>query len=215
MRISVSSITARSGDELSVCFELTEGDNSCKQSFVISLAAYTRLGIVKGECDRELYDAVERESTLNGAIKRGVYILSFGDCSAQMLISKLCAKGIDRNVAAAAVERICEEGLLDEDESAIREAERCVAKLWGEPRVRAKLAQRRYSREAVERAMYALEDRGVDYNALCKAYIDKKYSVLPTERAQMQKLVAAVCRQGYTSSQVKAACSALRAERRS
>lgn len=215
MQISVSSIIARSGDELSVGFELVQGDNCCRQSFVISIDAYTRLGIVKGQCSRELYEAVERESSLNGAIKRGVYILSFGDCSAQMLISKLCAKGIDRQIATVAVERICDEGLLNEEESAIREAERCVAKLWGEPRIKAKLAERRYSRDAAEKAMLALEDKGVDYDALCKAYIDKKYSVMPTDRAQMQKLVAAVCRQGYTVSQIKAACSALRSERRS
>ncbi len=214
MRISIVSLKAGGSDEIWVGFELAEGDNICRESFLISTLAYTELGLLKGESDQEVYSAVERESNIYSAFKKGMYMLGFGACSSNMLVSKLRAKGFSTDVSRAAVERISLKGFLDENENARREAERCCQKLWGESRIRAKLCEGRYSHEAVEQALFFLEDSGVDFDANCKSLIDRRYLVIPTDRGEMQKLIAAVCRQGYTVSQIKSACGKLAAERK-
>ena len=214
MRISIVSLKAGGSDEIWVGFELVEGENIAKESFLISTLAYTELGLFKGECDRQIYDAVEREAEIYSAFKKGMYILGFGACSKNMLVSKLRAKGFAADISREAVGRISDCGFLDEEENARREAERCCAKLWGESRIRAKLCERRYSHEAVEQALFFLEDSGVDFDANCKSLINERYPVIPADRGEMQKLIAAVCRQGYTVSQIKNACARLAAERK-
>lgn len=214
MKITVSSLTAGGADEIVVGFEIAEGEHSCSEKHIISIEAYTRLGISKGECERELYEEVEREAGIYAAFKRGLYILGYGACSEKMLISKLISKGFTRERAEQAAQRINDAGYLDEMAAARREAERCAAKLWGESRVRGALREKRYSSEAIDKALFSLEDAGVDFDESCKRLIDKKYPQLPIDRAQMQKLVAAVCRYGYSISQIKLACAALRSERK-
>ena len=214
MRVEIVSLTAAGNDGINVCFELSEGGNLCKESFLISIEAFTRLGICKGECDKELYDTVEREAEICAATRRGIYVLGFGACSGQMLTAKLREKGFSRECAAEAVRRIERQGYINEGDNAIREAEICAAKLWGESRIKAKLMERRYSREAIESALFALEDGGVDYEANCKALIDKRYRTLPTERGEVQRLVAAVSRYGYNIAQIKKACAELTEERK-
>lgn len=214
MRVEVISLSAGGADEISVGFELSEGNNVCREKFLISTDSYTRIGIRKGECAGELYEEVEREAKIYSAFKRGLYILGYGICSEKMLVSKLVAKGFERETAGAALERIRAGGYMNEADGALREAERCAAKLWGESRIRAALAQKRYSSEAIDAALFSLEDGGVDFDESCRRIIDSKYKVIPTDRAEMQKLVAAVCRLGYSVSQIKAACIAVQAERK-
>lgn len=214
MKITVESLCIGQSDDITVCFELAHGDNICKEKFVISAEAYARLGLRKGESEQSVYDSVEKEAKVYSAFKKGTYVLGFGACSKNQLVSKLRSKGFDLSVANEAVERISLRGFLDENENAKREAERCCAKLWGESRIRAKLFEKRYCKDAVEQAMFFLEDSGVDFDANCKLFIDKHYRDIPRESKELQKLVAAVCRQGYSVSQVKSACLLLTKERK-
>ena len=214
MRITVTSLSAGGSDEICVSFELAEGDKVCREKFLIPTDAYLSLGVEKGEVDTEIYNAVEREAQIYSAFKRGLYILSYGACSGRMLMSKLVLKGAPREAAECAVERICARGFMNEEANALREAEICLGKLWGEGRIKAHLIKRRYSAEIIDQVFFSLEDSGVDFDLLCKKAIAAKYKKLPEDRAEMQKLVAAVCRLGYDLSQIKCACAALREEYR-
>ena len=214
MRLEVVSLAAGGADEITVTFEMSDGERASKVRLLLPTEAYMRLDITKGECSTELYEQAEREAETYSAYKRGLYILGYGQCSERMLISKLAAKGHQRAAAERAVEQLRSAGYIDENSSALREAERCAAKLWGESRIRAALAEKRYSGEAISNALYALEDGGLDFDENCRKLIAASYPEIPTDRAQMQKLVAAVCRKGYGVSQIKAACLAVQSERR-
>ena len=205
MEISVVSICAASGDDIAVCVLITNGEGSQRQKFVISIDAYVRMGIVKGECDVETYEALEWESGVNSAFRRAMSILGFCGCSKKTLVLKLVQKGFDRKYAVEAADRAEALGFIDDSENARREAQRCVAKLWGETRIRACLAQKGYGSDAIESAMCALEDEGVDFIENCKELVLRKCSVLPRDRAERQKLVASLMRYGYTLSQIKIA----------
>ena len=214
MNAWILSLTAGSGDGISVCFELYDGAHSERRSLIISTEALMRLGLNKGECSPELFDEVEKEARIYSAYTRGLYILSYGACSRNMLVSKLITKGEERSAVIEAVERICERGFINESESAKREAEIAVGKLWGESRIRAHLIQRKYPSEIVDEALFALEDEGLDFDVICKRAIASKYKKIPTDRMEMQKLIASMCRRGFSVSQIRPACIELAEEYR-
>ena len=207
MEISVVSICAASGDDIAVCVLVSNGAESQREKFVISADAYTKMGISKGECDTETYEALEWEAGVNSAFKRAMAVLGYGSCSRRSLVSKLLQKGFEREYALEAVARAAALGFIDDTQGAYREAQRCVGKLWGAARIRASLIQKGYSSDAVESAICSLEDDGVDFEENCRELINKKYPTLPKERGELQKLIASVMRYGYTLSQIKSALS--------
>lgn len=207
MTLTVLSVCAVGSDELSISIELVSGSNRLIEKFIISTAAYTQMQICKGECSRELYEELEKESKIHAAYKRALYILGYGACSKKTLISKLIAKGFERGASETAVERIAELGFINDSASALREAEMCAAKLWGETRIRYSLSQKGYSRDDIDLALFALEDSGVDFAESCKKLIKRKYGTPPTDRAAAQKMISSLLRYGYSVSQIKSACA--------
>ncbi len=207
MRIEIISFGAGGEDEIFVGVELRNGENCEKQRLLIPSAVYVDMKLCRGECTRECFEALEYESRVYAAYKRAICILGFGTCSERMLVSKLIAKGFDKEIARVAVERVSACGFLPETDNAGREAERCAAKLWGPIRIRAHLGSRGYSREAVDSAMFALEDAGIDFGENCKKLIESKCKRLPTDRTELQKLIASACRYGYSLGEVKTACA--------
>jgi SOS response regulatory protein OraA/RecX len=209
MQIFITSIAASGNDDIAVSLEIREGEQIQRERFVVSAEVYASLGISKGECDRELYDLLEGEARICAAYKRALYILGYGSCSMRAMVSKLVAKGFDKTDASVAVERLESRGLLVEESNARREAERCAAKLWGETRIASHLRSKGYSGESVKDALFALEDNGVDFEANCLKLVESKChgGALPSERSELQKLIASVMRYGYSSGEVKHALS--------
>ena len=99
MAVVITSFTAGSGDEITVGFELCDGSEQSSVKHTIPISVYTELGLAKGECSTELYCRVAREAGIHAAFKRGGYILGFGACSVNMLVSKLISKGFEKCVA--------------------------------------------------------------------------------------------------------------------
>lgn len=205
MEIYLSSIRAGELGEIVVIFELRDMEKRSSSRFLISDARYAELALTVGLSDRETYDEIEREARIYAAYKKALYLLGFASSSKKMLKRKLLEKGYDSEVSAVALDRLEASGLLREDDFALREAEKCLQKLWGEGRIRAYLYDKGYSRESVESAFFAFEDQGVDFDANCAALVKKKFSYIPTDKKEMQKNIAALMRYGYSLSQIKRA----------
>lgn len=205
MTVSVTSVSAGGIGEIIVSFELREGEKRSASRFLISDAAYTELSLSVGMSDVLTYEAVEREAYIYGAYKRAIYLLGFSASSRRSLYRKLVSKGFDPEYARIALDRLTDNGLLCEAESAAREAEKFVAKLWGEERIRAALFEKGYTDESISSAFYALEDSGVDFDENCLALIKKKYSSLPTDKKELQKIISSLMHYGYSLSQIKRA----------
>ena len=215
MRAEIVSFSASGDDGIAVAVRLCEYDNVQNCRFVIPSSLYVKLGLSKGECSTELFDTLEHESKVYEAYRRGICVLGFGSCSQKMLVSKLMSKGYERAIAGEAVCRIVKQGYLCESDSAVREAERGVAKLWGVSRIRAGLASKGYSSDAIDAAMFALEDSGVDFQKNCVKLIESRYKKIPTDKLEIQKLIASVCRYGYSLGEVKAACCVIANKKKS
>ena len=214
MTFEITAVRSAPNDSVAVEITVGNGENSCKETFVISARTHADMHIYKGSCTQELYDTLELESKIHAAFLRGVYILGFGNCSEKMLLSKLIQKGFDKESCSMAITRIRERGYIDDRSGAIREAEKCAQKLWGTNRIRADLIQKKYSSEDIDAAIFALEDAQIDFEESCAKLIDKKYPALPTERTEIQKLIASISRYGYSISQIKSAYATVSHERK-
>ena len=213
MRIFINGIYARSGgEEIEVSFHLADevGEHECKESFIISAEQYLTIGISKGDSDERTYDEISYAATVWSAVKRGMSVLSYGACSQKALRAKLCAKGIDKEIAAEAAERLVAMGLVRESEDASRAAEKMAARLWGKRRISAALYEKGYSAEAVKDALCYLEDMEIDFAENCRGLIESKYPCAVGDREKEQKMIAALMRYGYSMSEIKDAMSLFR-----
>lgn len=205
MKIFVVAVSPGLNDGIAISFELCDGDNKAKERFLISDEDYQALSISVGETTRELYDAVEYRSKLYQAYKHGGYLLGFSDSSKIMLRRKLAAKGFDAEISRKAVQKLEDDGWLCEEDSAKREAEKCAEKLWGEARISNHLAKKGYLGKVQAKAILSLKDAGVDFDKNCRLLLEKKYSPIPNDKKEKQKIISALLRYGYSLSQIKCA----------
>ena len=207
MTVTLLSLSDRGGEEVSVVFELRNGEHSQKESFLLSVAQVADFRLCVGTCDRACYENVEYAARLHTAEKRALQILSYGSCSEKMLCRKLAMKGIDREIAEETVFSLCERGLLDSSASAVREVEKGIAKLWGRKRIVAALYEKGYSDRTVKEAMSTLSE--VDEVELCVRRIEKQTGEIPADPLARRKLIASLERYGFSSSQIREAFSKL------
>ncbi len=205
MQAYITSISAGGLGEIIVTFEISDGENKSVSKFLISDAAYIELSLSIGASDISAYDAVERESNIYIAYKRALYALGFSSASKKALLHKLVNKGCEAEYAREAIERLEANGFFCEADFAVREGEKCLAKLWGAERIRAHLKEKGYTDNSVNSVLFAFEDNGVDFEENCALLIRKKYSRIPTDKKEMQKLIASIMRYGYSLSQIKSA----------
>ncbi len=201
MTVRLLSLAERGLDEISVTFALQNGEHIQKESFLLSSAQVADLHLCVGVCDEMCYNNVEYAAKLHRAQQCALRILAYGDCSEKMLCRKLVMKGVERGVAEDAVAELCERGLLDSSASAVREVEKCIAKLWGRRRILASLHEKGYSDRTIKEAMSALSE--VDEVALCVRRIEKQAAEIPTDPAERKKLIASLERYGFLPSQIK------------
>ena len=186
---------------LSLYFEISDGERTQKRVLSFPEGRYFELKLKRGEVSTELFDLIENESKECEAYRRGVGILAYGANSKKTLERKLRQKGFDGELAHSAVEKLGDQGYIDEKTDAIRLAESCARKLWGERRILAHLREKGYTGEALDLAKEALTE--VDFTANCRRFIEKKYGTFPKDKKEAEKAVAALIRYGYTLSQIK------------
>ena len=205
MTVTLVGLSAHGADEIKVSFEIGDGEHVQKESFVISASDCADLRLAVGNVPPELYDAVAHASALYAARRRGLFLLSYGRCSERALVRKLCAKGIEREIAVQAAAALACDGYLDDRADALCEAERALTKLWGKRRIAAALHEKGYGEEAIAYALSALEENGVNFKRNCAVLLRKKYPAPPNDPKEKQKLFAACSRMGYTADEIRAA----------
>ncbi len=168
---------------------------------------YAALAPRAGSITPEAAEALIAAGRLCAAVKRGMYLLGYGDRSARRLAFKLTAKGVDRAVAEEAVAYLVDQGYIREDDTARLRAAQDVRKLWGPRRIREDLRANGFSPDAVEEAMESLAE--VDFEENCATLIRKKHRGVPADRAGRQKLTAALLRLGYDGDVVRRAMQAV------
>ena len=147
------------------------------------------------------------ESRFADALTKAYRYLSASNISPFALVRKLRAFGVEQKLAQRVVEELIAEGVLDEGKSAVCEAEKCLAKLWGNRRILAALREKGYSRSALSRVQELLSES--DSVARCIRLIEKRRMPLPQDEQSAARFAAALVRYGYTGGEIKAAVTRL------
>ena len=63
--------------------------------------------------------------------------------------------------------------------------------------------------EAVNAAMYSLEDNGVDFAEICVERLERTTDAIPNDPKEKQKLIASLVRYGFSTSQIRDAIKEL------
>lgn len=205
MVLALVSLSAREGEQIAVSFEIRNGEDIQREQFLVPASLVADLRLVKGEVDRACYDAVVRGSELHAAIKRGLGILSYGSASERMLCRKLQMKGIRREIAEEAVEALRRQGYLNPAEDALREADRCIRKLWGRRRIVSALLEKGYSRAVIQETLESLSDDGVDFVEVCAERLRTHVGAVPADLNDRRKLVASLMRYGFENDEIREA----------
>lgn len=203
---SVLSVTpAGEGETVTVVLAMPAptGGKMQRVSFHLLVEQYAELGVKTGAVTSEEADALLDAGRLCGAIRRGMALLQYGDQSARRLVGKLTAKGIQRETAESAAAYLVSHGYIREEDTAFLRAEQGLRKGWGPRRIREDLRAHGFTPEAVNEAMETLSE--VEWAEICAAALEKKYGDIPAEKAERQKLMAAMMRLGYDADTVKEA----------
>ena len=186
------------GARLLVKLEASDGECCERETLSLLCARLSRLPRI-GAVNRETVQELRREAQICAAIEAGLRALGAAGASRRRLTEKLRVRGYDREIAATAVELLAEKGYLKEEEGAIREAEKGLAKLWGDRRILADLHAKGYGEEALCAVRELLA--GKDGAARLVRLLEKRH--FDTENTD--KLIAALMRYGYTRTEIRAA----------
>lgn len=200
----VKSVRATDGGaHLILAVEISEGEEARRETLTLCTSRLSCTPRV-GNVDEELLAYYRRENEVAGALRVGLRAISYSYGSAVKLGRKLREKGFSKEVADEVIAELERRGLFSEAEAAVREAERCLAKLWGNRRIQLHLQSKGYKEEAYGAAyMRMLEDDGV---ARCRRLLQKRHIAnLPADKREADKIVAMLMRYGYSTKEIKAA----------
>lgn len=195
-----------SGEEIVITVEISDDDSgACEmRSLLIGASQYASLNPKKGKITPEYFDALESAHKAFAAIKKSISVLSYGANSPKNLKIKLKQKGIDEESASLAVDYAVDHGFINEREDALRIAECGVRKNWSLRKIASHLFSKGYSEEIIKEVKEHLECT-VDFSELCYNAARSKCRRMPETPAEKQKLFALLSRQGFSSSDIRAA----------
>ena len=140
-----------------------------------------------------------RQSEYLSACRHALRILEYGDNNARTLRDKLVRKGISREVAGEAVEKMVSLGYIREGEQARRLAVGYARRnLWGPRRIVSALTAKGYSKEDAERAVRDSEEAGeIDFREVRETLVKRCRS----RGLEPEKIRAALWRYGFGSEE--------------
>lgn len=205
MKIQIVHAAARQSSGVAVRVRISDGDLRESRSLVLSEGEWARLGFKSGdELNESEYDELERSAEYCEAVRRGIDLLSYGANSRSALVTKLRRRGYDRELSERVAAELYRGGLINENADAEGIVRSCLSRGYGKKRIIMKLRERGYENCVISEVLESFED--VDFAANCAALIRKKCGgELPRERGELDKLIAAMVRYGYSYGEIKEA----------
>ncbi|MBO4283317.1 MAG: RecX family transcriptional regulator [Clostridia bacterium] len=194
----VSAVKRAGKDAFALSLALDGGETV---ALTVPPSLYERIGAP--EVGARLSDAalseLVHESEYLSACRHALRILEYGDNNAKTLRDKLVRKGISREVAGEAVEKMVSLGYIREGEQARRLAVGYARRnLWGPRKIVSALTAKGYSREDAETAVRDAEALGeIDFREVRKNLVKRCQS----RGLAPEKIRAALWRYGFGSEE--------------
>lgn len=143
---------------------------------------------------------LSEQSDFYRAKSRAMWYLDRADHSEKALYDKLIRASFSEKASAAAVQRLCELGLLDDRRLAFRLAERLSEQNLSKRQIYARLFAKSIPKDIINEALQSLE---TDERAQIREIIAKKYAAKLEEKNAVQKVYAALVRKGFSYGAVR------------
>lgn len=196
----------RRGD--STCLLSVEVSNDSGRElveFILIDELFLSLAIEIGDDVGDLLSEIDFYSQVTAAFSSACASFAYVPSSLKALYRKLIIKGFSKEASREAIEIVRERGFVDEEDIALRRAELMVEKLWGRGRILKKLYEEGFPSKVIEGVSDSLDE--VDFAENCRRAIAKKYTPIPKERKERDKMYAALIRLGYSASDIREAIS--------
>ena len=204
MHIQVESVRyIGSEGDVSVTARLSNGKSGETFVFVVPVRFYEKSGIAVGELDEERFEELATEAGIHAAFKRGLRILQYTSLSKRALAQRLVEKGVSKQDAAGAVERLEFLRYLNERNNAMRLVQLSLKKGWGRTRILADLRQKGYDASTCRYAEICL--RHANFERRAARVILKRFGGVPEDEKTKQKLQRTLLTLGYTYSEINSA----------
>ena len=201
MRAVITALRQTSPERVSI--EL-EGGEEIKAT--LGLTAELRLFVGKILEEAEL-ESLRSSASLALCKNRALELLSYRPMSAKELRDKLTQKGESPEAAQAAADWLIAQGLLDDARYGGMVVRHYAGKGYGAGRIRQELQRRGVPREYWEDAMAELPEPEDKLDAFLTSRLKD-----PKDRAQVQKVSAALLRRGFSWEEIRSALARFRAE---
>ena len=199
----IRSLTRRGDATVLLSVEVSRADEHEAVEFILLDELFLSLDLKVGEIDEEMLYTLDRYSEVTAAYLSACMSFAYVQSSLGALYTKLVGKGFSKETSAEAIEIIRERGFVDEDAVAMRRAEIMVKKLWGRTRILRKLREEGFPDSAIEGVSEELYD--VDFAEMCARVIEKKFSGVPEDRKEREKMFASLSRFGYSAGDIRSA----------
>ena len=204
MKIKITHAAALQSGGVCVKILISDGEHSERKSLVVSEDVFADLGLCAGaELDTDTYEQLDTAAERFEALRRGMYLLSYGANSRQSLSVKLRRRGYDKQLVEDVADELYRRGYINECADAEGVIRACLARKYGKKRIIMKLHERGYDNDVISRAFDSFGE--IDYTANCAELIRKKCKCLPEDRAELDKLIGALVRYGYSYGEIKGA----------
>ena len=208
MRVQIESARyIQAEGDVAVTARLSSGQSAERVVFIVPVRFYEQSGISVGELDEERFEALAAEAGVHGAFKRGLKILQNTSLSRRALAHRLTEKGVSKQDAELAVERLEFYRYLNERNNAMRIAQLSLKKGWGRMRILADLRQKGYDTTACRRVELCLDH--VDFERYAVKVLQKRFGGLPEEERERQRAYRLLVNYGYSHTEIKRAFAAL------
>ena len=197
---------ADGGARLILQIEKTTAGETERENLTVFSARFSR-AITPGELTEEEYERYRYEADYCVAVGVGMRSLGAGTESRARLLQKLKVRGIAPDIAREAAEELARRGFLDEVSGAVREAERGLAKYWGDRRILADLRAKGYPEAARAAAKRRLAEEEPEERL--QTLLRRRHIRPPQDEKEAAKLFASLARYGYEPSQIRNALGAL------
>lgn len=168
-----------------------------------TLGVVTEMMLFRGkDLDDPALEQLKERSAVAFAVEKAVNLLSYRQMSGKELRTKLIRKGIGEDATEAAVAKLYDLHMLDDEQYAAAVVRHYTAKGYGAARVRAELARRGVDRDYWEEALSAASGSDDKLMSYIRSHLRD-----PDDRDQKRKVSAALYRRGYSWDEIRSAMS--------
>lgn len=152
------------------------------------------------DLDEEALHALREQSLYALTLERAVSLLSYRQMSGKELLTKLKQKGCNADASEAAVDRLYELRMLDDEAYAQAVSRHYAQKGYGAARIRMELGRRGISRDYWDDALEAAPGNEDKLDRLLRSKLRD-----PEDRDEVRRATASLYRRGFSWDEIRAA----------